>query len=353
MDENEIKKYVDKGCKLKDEPEDEVTKIMKELLASMNWPTNDIKPQAPVQSENGKVRSDFLLDDGKNKFIVELKSPTVPLTDERAIKQLRAYLLLHNVPYGVLYNGHELLLMKKEIDEPVFKWTCREDKEDISIFSNLSKGVYPNNIEKLISERQELNKPKVVLRENYEKIKNSVNKMIASDFDIPLETVEKANIRISFSASVPKISRKELASKRDGLVIICPSDASEPDDFLKKYNAWGYVKISRNPIYFALYVNEPESKVLYFGEIGEIIDTKELVLKFGEEGGIDMKDLKAKPSNGNKLIILKPETLWELTDPIKKSEKSKGEWSGIRGVRYSSLINFIKAETIENLSVDE
>jgi hypothetical protein len=355
MAENEIKKYVDKGCELGDEPEDEVTKIIKKLLELMNWSIDDINPQASVQSINGKVRADFLIDDGENKFIIELKSPTVPLADERARGQLRAYLLLHNVPYGVLYNGQELLLMKKGTDEPVFEWNCSEDKEDISIFLNFSKGVYPNNIEKFISERQERVKLKAVLSENDEKIKNSVSEMIASDFGMPLETV-KANISIrlgvtssgvatgKFSALVPKISRKELTSKGDGLVVICPSDVKGPA-WVKKYKAWRSVKISRDPIYFALYVGWPESKVLYFGEIEKIIDV--------ESPDITKKYDQPQVSHeeyGKKVIILKPETIRELIDPI---EASKGKWSAIRGVRYSSLINFINAKTIEDLSVDE
>lgn len=355
MGENEIKKYVYKGCDLSDELEDEVTKIMKKLLASMNWSIDDIRPQASVQSINGKVRPDFLIGDGENKFIIELKSPSVPLADERARGQLRAYLLLQNIPYGVLYNGHELLLMKKGIDEPVFEWNCLEDKEDISIFLNLSKELYPNNIEKFISERQDRVKLKAVLSENAEKIKNSVTQMIASDFGMPLETV-KPNIRIDigvissgvetgqFSASVPKISRRELTSKRDGLVIISPSDATGPA-WLKKYNAWRYVKISRDPIYFALYVSWPVSKVLYFGEIEKIIDVKnpDITKKYGQPPA-DHEEY------GKKAIILKPGTIRELSDPI---EISRGRGSGMMGSRYSSLINFVNAKTIEDLSVDE
>ena len=322
MSEDEIKKYVYKGCALEDELEAEVAKIMKKLLASMNWSIDDIHPQAPVQGTTGKVRADFLVGDSRNNFIIELKSPTVPLADRRARGQLRAYLLLlHNTTYGVLYNGHELLLMKKGVDEPVFEWNCPEDKEDISIFLNLSKGVYPNNIEKFISERQERVRLKTVLSENDERIKNSVTSMIASDFGIPIEMV-KANIRINigvtssgvtpeqFSGSVPKISRKDLTSKRDGLVIICPSDTAGPA-WLKKYNAWRSVKISRDPIYFALYVSWPVSKVLYFGEIETIIDVENSAItrKYGQPP-------VGSSESGKKAIILKPGTIRELSDPI-------------------------------------
>jgi len=41
-------------------------------------------------------------------------------------------------------------------------------------------------------------------------------------------------------------------------------------EFLKKYNAWGFVTINKRVPYFALYVGKPESSVLYFGEVESI-----------------------------------------------------------------------------------
>lgn len=353
MSENEIKKYVYKGCALEDELEVDVARIMEKLLSAMDWPINEIHPQAPVQGTNGTVRADFLVGNEVDGFIIELKSPTVPLANDHARGQLRAYLLLNKVKYGILYNGHELLLMKQGIDKPVYEWNCLEDEEDVSIFVNLSKGEYPKNMEKFINEREERSKLKAVLSENGDAIKDSLTRMISSDYGMALESV-RTNIKIEIgvissgvgqgSRIVPKVSRKDLTSQRDALVIICPSDPSGPA-WLKKYYAWRSVKISRDPTYFALYVGWPVSKVLYFGEIETLVNVEDAAItrKYGQPP-------VERAEYGKKAIILKPGTLRELSDPIGIVH---GRGSGIMGSRYSSLNNFVKAQTIDDLSDDE
>ena len=96
----------------------------------MNWSISEIHKQEPMQGLNGKLRADFLIGNEADGFIIELKSPTVSLSDDRPREQLRAYLLLKKVKYGVLYNGHELLLMIRDVDKPVYEWNCEDDKED-------------------------------------------------------------------------------------------------------------------------------------------------------------------------------------------------------------------------------
>lgn len=43
---------------------------------------------------------------------------------------------------------------------------------------------------------------------------------------------------------IPLVARKDLADKPSGEVVICPSRI-EGVEFLKKYNAWGFVTISK------------------------------------------------------------------------------------------------------------
>lgn len=355
MSEDEIRQIVKKWCELGDEYEEEVTNVTKKLLSAMNWSISEIHKQEPMQGLNGKLRADFLIGNEADGFIIELKSPTVSLSDDRPREQLRAYLLLKKVKYGVLYNGHELLLMIRDVDKPVYEWNCEDDKEDISIFLNLSKGNYPNNMENFIAESQGRSNLKAILNDNQEKIKDSITGMISADYGMPVDLVRN-NIKIDLGVvskgisldhgvkAVPKVSRKELTLLRDGLVIICPSDSTGPS-WLKRYYAWRSVKISRKPIYFALYVSWPYSKVLYFGEIETLVDVedKALTKKYGQP--------EVNPSDyGKKAIILKPGSLKELSDPISIVPGKRG---GIMGPRYSSLDNFVKAVTIEDLSFDD
>jgi hypothetical protein len=73
---------------------------------------------------------------------------------------------------------------------------------------------------------------------------------------------------------LPVVSKKELASLKDGMVVICPS---KPDgvNFLLRYKAWGFVRIRKKPEYFALYIAHPESEVSYFGQVKKILYPKD------------------------------------------------------------------------------
>ena len=136
------------------------------------------------------------------------------------------------------------------------------------------------------------------------------------------------------------IARKDLSSKPHGEVVVCPSRI-EGVEFLKKYNAWGFVEINRKVPYFALYVGRPESSVLYFGEVESITQP----IKSKEDlGRIEEKDIEAFPT-GKRVIHLKPGTLMKLTDPIPLDSKRIAP----RGPRYTTLEKLANAHDISDL----
>jgi hypothetical protein len=135
-------------------------------------------------------------------------------------------------------------------------------------------------------------------------------------------------------------SLKELSTLQSGEVVICPSKP-EGKDFLLKYNAWGFVHISRKPEYFALYVTAPESKISFFGEVKEIIDPSD------EKSPIaDIYQEFETYKEGKKLIMLKAGSLRKLKRGIPLgSEKGKVPYSR----RYVLLDTFVNAKTLDDL----
>lgn len=141
---------------------------------------------------------------------------------------------------------------------------------------------------------------------------------------------------------VPSTHRKNLSEKPSGEVVLCPSRV-EGVEFLKKYNAWGFVNMSRyrSPDYFALYVGRPKSSVLYFGEIDSItqpLRSKEELSKIREE---DMKTFES----GKRVIHLKPKSLVKFEDPVPLKDKRMAP----RALRYTTLEKLIKAHYLEDL----
>lgn len=151
--------------------------------------------------------------------------------------------------------------------------------------------------------------------------------------------ISKSEISIG---EIPTINRRELSLKPSGEVIICPSKV-QGVEFLTKYNAWGFVNISkhRRPEYFALYVGRPFSSVLYFGEIDSItkpLESKKELEKIREE---DTRLFET----GKRVIHLKPGSLVKFKDPIPlKSGKMAP-----RSLRYTKLDKIVKKSFFEDL----
>jgi hypothetical protein len=120
--------------------------------------------------------------------------------------------------------------------------------------------------------------------------------------------------------------------------------AFEGAEFLKKYNAWGYVRVGGTAPYLALYVGRPKSAIVYFGEVDSVtqpLKSKEDAVK---RTGIQERDMKMF-SAGKRVINLKPGSLVELKDPIPLEDRR----SAPRGFRYTSLGKLIEAKRVEDL----
>lgn len=140
------------------------------------------------------------------------------------------------------------------------------------------------------------------------------------------------------------ITRSGLKYNNEDEVIICPSK-QDGIDFLKKYNAWGFVTLSdyhsKTAKYLAVYISDPVSSVKYFGEILSV--SGRLKLK-DEVSWINENDLK-EFNVGKRLIILKPGSFRLLNDPIPVGLKRKG----LQGKIYSSIGKFVKANNLDEL----
>jgi len=133
-----------------------------------------------------------------------------------------------------------------------------------------------------------------------------------------------------------KLNRKEINGSPDDEVAIFPSLESGIA-WIKKYNAWGSVKINRTPRFLALYVARPHSKIMYLGEIERITPR----LAPGEK--VEGIDEELVP--GKQVIILKNNSLVELNDPIPVGPLG----SSIQGLIYTNLITFKTAKTTKDI----
>lgn len=343
-------------------------KIIEPLFDMLDWDTSSVEVvlEYPVKIGSTTKYVDYaLVLESKPVVMVEAKPFDTELSyDDSA--QIISYGRIEDVQWVVLTNGKILKVF--DTKEGKNEKECLVVEVDLSRLPNQSnelslisrESILTGEIEaatkRLAATRNAINNlkksqleiteqfKKVLLKITGEEVESRVldiSKKLAEQtvnlFERQIETVPPGPIE----KEVRLISRKELANKPSGEVIICPSRI-EGVEFLKKYNAWGFVSLSReNMSYFALYVGRPESSVLYFGEIDSItqpLRSKEDLIKIQEK---DTKRFEA----GKRVIHLKPGTLVKFADPI----PLKGKRSAPRGLRYTTLEKLIQANDIGEL----
>jgi len=138
--------------------------------------------------------------------------------------------------------------------------------------------------------------------------------------------------------------REYLKRYSDGLMVICTSipgtkheERYYGEQFLLKYNAWGFINLAKEPDYFGLYISAPVKAVRYFGVVDEIIDPRE-----GEHPIDDFREYEMY-EEGDKLIMLKSDSIIELDDEI------PFQGNPMLGFRYTTLSKFIDADYILEL----
>lgn len=143
----------------------------------------------------------------------------------------------------------------------------------------------------------------------------------------------------------PLIERKSIKSTPNDLILICSGNPSSTEkseklprgvDFLKKYEAWGFLKPPRRSFDFlALYVTSPESEVKYIAEVKGIFDPS--------IGGTKIENYSEYPSYEEGKRVIKLKNIKKLKDPIPYKKIA------IQHIKYVDMKTFKNAKTTLDL----
>lgn len=343
-------------------------KIIELLLEILGWDTrsNEVVLEYSVKIGSTTKYVDYaLMLESKPVVLVEAKPFDTELSlDDSA--QIISYGRVEDVQWVVLTNGKVLKVFdttegKSEKECLVIEIDLRKlpmQASDLMLISRESilTGEIEATAKRLAVTRNATNnlrKNRVGIAEEFKKVllKTTGKEVESRISDISKQLAEQA-IRLFeqqvetvtvgvLEKEVKLINRLDLAEKPRGEVILCPSRI-EGVEFLKKYNAWGFVALSKKAIpYFALYVGKPESSILYFGEIESITQP----LKSKEDlVAIQKQDTKTFEI-GKRVIHLKQGTLVKFKNPILLKDKKAAP----RGLRYTTLEKLMKANHIGEL----
>lgn len=122
----------------------------------------------------------------------------------------------------------------------------------------------------------------------------------------------------------------------DELVAVVPT---RPDGLplLFETEAWGPVRLGKNPQFLALYISRSRKEIQYIGRISEIVDVTDSNLRENLARFMDVEE-------GDQVVEFSD--VVKLEDPIPFT----GDFDGlIRGLRYTTPEKFLKAEGTEDL----
>lgn len=132
------------------------------------------------------------------------------------------------------------------------------------------------------------------------------------------------------------VTRGEIEGEDDDLVAVAPS-RKEGVEFIRENNAWGFVRMNREPEYVAIYISEDVQQVKYIGKVREIVDADEaeLARPVEEYEGYD---------SGKKVLFFEEDSVYELEDPIPYENRVV-----FPPFNYTTLDEFKSAESTDGL----
>ena len=339
------------------------------LIELLGWSfdTNEIQLEYQLTRGTSKPRVDYtFLIEGKPVLLIEAKPFDFELTQNES-DQCISYGKVSDVRWVALTNGDTLKFFdtsRGTNEEQCVISTIKLEKlpEGLDELSLLHRdSILSGEIENVVNRIAQTKKAMNSLRRNQNQLKEKFKESILSiTGDIFKEKSESVSTQLTkytidllegqteyIQRPIPPstteyqdIKRSQLSAYPLGEVLVSPSKP-EGVEFLRKYNAWGFIRVLRKPRYFALYVGRPESKLLYFAEIDRITDpigAREEISMIQDQ---DMDTFE----KGKQVIWLKPNSLKKFTDPIPLIDKRRGP----RGPRYTTIEKIVNAKRFSDL----
>ena len=385
MERGDLEEYVEWASEIIDEkPQMNETNtreiLIQEFIEVLDWSFRslDIDGEYPVRMASRQTKVDYALMLEETPVVfVEVKGLDTKLNEDHR-EQITSY--MHNeegVNWGLLTNGEEYEFFMYDNSPSGFSlgmFKLKELPANFDVVRTLSKesveaGESEERAEKLRERRRAVSR----MRDEKEGIADDVTEAVtervgesvtsvaeteAKEFvDRVVEELEKGGTVEARSVEKPETSRETegVAETRDNAIVntlarheingggdakvaVFPARKSGIE-FLKKNNAWGFVRIGQDPDYVGMYIAKPAQEVRYFAEVDSIVPATEADLASPLESYVDM----AKFDRDKKVVRFKDGSLHKLEDPIPHGEYTP------QGMSYTTLEKFKQAEQTGDL----
>lgn len=395
MDREALREYVERseGILESDPRMDEQNtkvKLIQPLIDLLGWDmySHEVELEHSMQVGSGQRKVDYALFlEDTPVVLVEAKGSDTDLNDSYR-DQLRSYMRVEGVSWGLLTNGRAFEILKSRTDSERpeeatlghielsalperYELTRTLTKEYIETGESQRVAAAieqrQHAIETLQQNREEVSE--AVAQAALDLLPDSVESQVKSQSDRFVEQLLDAlqngdsspggetggtggetgvGLPSGDSAWIPEqganaiageISRSQLEGPDDAQVAVFPTrDSGIP--FLKENNAWGFVRINGDPEYVAMYHAGGPRKVRFVARVKSIVRPEDAPLSRPLE---TYTGDEAEFSSDKRVVVFEPGTLYELTDPIPYENKYP------QALRYTTLGALRTAETTDDL----
>lgn len=358
-------------------------KIIQPFLQEvLGYDLGDMELEYKVQMGGQTYHVDYaLMFNDLPEVFVEAKGLDTTIST-RDVDQLKSYLKLQDVKWGLLTNGEQYNLYQLEFqnNEAEFHLLAETSIGDLPAHGRTLSAISKEAIESGQSEdvvryireinraKNELNTRKAEIAESIadtitkettdsiyqdaeREAKELVDRLIEelrserpSNVETPtIQGGEGSSIVDTFPApdvdesGFPVKSRADVSGEDDAHTALYASQESGVD-FLSKYQAWGFIDIASEPEYFLIYLSKPFQHVRYLGVVDEITPADQFV----EDHDIPSGEFKY----GDSKKVVEFSELFRLEDPIPIGPDSPHR---MQGLLYTTLGEVKRAETTDDL----
>lgn len=312
MSKEEIKKAVTKGGTLGITSETRFSQvIVVKLLESMGYDlTNEdeIGINVPIQVGHETKFADYKVSGESSCFVLDAKSPNVEVEgDIHSYDQVHSYYRILHCRYGALYNGKKLILFREESNRPVFIWRFDSDKEDLAVFEALSKENFPGALEEYLTSVERLTKLRQFIEERKTNLQESLISQVSTESGINDQNfiADHIEVKVDYISNVDEVPNEQVHINGSGTVLLKSFRDFGRDtglEFIKKYKAWGYIRVRGKPDYLAMY-NADEHKVEKVFQVKEAVELNDQVFREFSEN-LTRAEYDTLKNQGKKILRL-------------------------------------------------
>lgn len=338
--------HIKRGCLTDDISEDTLReRVITRLIEALGYDVDkEVEYEKSIRiGSNNSIRMDYVIGAGKKRFVLEAKSPKEDIDDYK--EQLLSYIRVSLIDYGILYNGKRLLLLNKDLDDPVYEWRCGYNSD---IFGALRKEVFPKELDLILKKEGRRAVLEKYIKEKFSHITTNLIEKISKETGLEKEYIfENLDIDASLKPLIPEETKEDnhISYETGEVIVTASTDESECGgiNFIRNTGGWGFVPLNqeRRPKYLALYEAKKKAITHVF---------KVRAIKRGDSS--IMKDWKGCKSGivGQEEYLKGRRVFLVLGDEVKPFNPVPAKELFIRGSRFiKSLDDLLNAKSTKEI----